>query len=985
LIARSSTWASPSARVNLLLQAGLPAGRLGRAGAVLQAAAAAGKELLLPLADARLADPVAPGALGLWHDRAMSTYVRLVLAPFAVCLVMSVVPFKASAAAKTVVGGDVVGLSATRTVLKPVRVTRAVTVPAASGAGLQASAVGALLVTVEVSGARQGGRVSVGTPGEAGVAVVEYGRGSSSSGSAVVKVGVGGKLTVKASGGAPRVTVKVGGWVPRTSGLVVPPSARGAAVSGGGSNRKVQLTGSSGAPVGSEAVLVALQVQGARKAGTVRLGSSSSMVGSFGRGGGDVLVLARPGADGSLAVGLSSGARKVTARVVAWSATGGQLTAAPAATAAGSVSATKRVALRGRFGVPATAVRAVVVSAVSKAGTTLQVVPLDAKGAGRVVSPGGRANVAVQGWIADPGGSSSSYVPRAGTVVLGAGDVVAASTGSLTLDRSSDVPKVGGHVFVRIAAEGASAAGRVTSVTKAGGRTVLGIEPVSLDKAFSDFDAHYDGPITIASGTGDPRSLRLDGRESGFSPRGLLGSVPLGTAGIFDCDLGVDVPRITSWSLSLEDGSTYFDLNLGSRSIDFQTKGRLVAKLGLSGGTAEVKCALSDDFKKKLPQIPPIQLGSTPFALKIGPAASITAKAPFGPSEITGTARFAAGFSYIDGRKNVLNAVGVGIDTKTPPGALTLKAGVEASIGPAVVFDGPIRIDPNVSLTAGGKITAGPPEQDSDGQLLGPRCIDITANGFVDLGAQVAIKFFDFLKVDASFSAPPYETPKLNLYKGPCWGYEGSVAYSLTGNNLIPGLTIAYDQGVTLSMIGGQPARFIGSPGGGYVVQPYRWSAYNRTKRFYRFNGGDCNGRLADQAQGSGAGTRLLPSDGTKARPSGGAPIYGQILVFRLGELEFEPVNYLSIWPAQGEINADGQPQRLPGVTYGFDCSGNRSEEPGTERVAYITGSNPSIPATEAVPPAISLTTVGPRDASDANGAEERVTYNLHRVEVPRP
>jgi hypothetical protein len=540
---------------------------------------------------------------------------------------------------------------------------------------------------------------------------------------------------------------------------------------------------------------------------------------------------------------------------------------------------------------------------------------------------------------AGPVPPQTSYVARPGTVVMSAEDVVSAGPGTVTLAEGVTPPKVGGHVFGRVEKEDASFLGRVDAVDWVGGRPVLQVTPAPLSDGFSDFDEEYDGPITLASGDGSPsRSVQ----------RALSASVPLGGKEFFECNGGVDVPAVTGWSLNLEDATTHFDLDLGSRSLDFSTKGRLVAKLNLTAGKGTLTCELSDALLKKLPRFP-VVIGN--FQLTFGPAASLTASGASTPTELSATARFAAGFSYIDGSTSSLHAVGLGGTAESGPPSLEMKAGVKAKLGLNDLIENATPIDPSASVTAGAKLALAPPEGDGqEGELRGPRCIDLTASGVVDVGVNVAVSFFP----DISLEVPAYETPKLALYKGRCYGYEGTVTVRQhSRDEPVPGHSPGYetDNTATITMDATKPARYGLNSGNGLtgtVMQPYTWTASTHdaglsytsegvTCEYYRYNH-------------SGAGRRPGPGEIAGEYPA---------------------------WPLIFDENGFGTSEwRLDGLTgHGsHTCPDAPDSDPTgvvvvTGRTGYVTGQNPMT--------LDQLT--GTVDEGTAT-----TTYDLQRVEVDR-
>lgn len=687
---------------------------------------------------------------------------------------------------------------------------------------------GAVVLAVRVSGARRTGQVTLGPAGGKLGSAIAYRRDGVTTATAVVKLGRQEKLAVRASGGAPRVSIRATGWFPKTSSVVVPPLARSVTRRG---KRFTKL-----GPAGADAVILAVTTTGARRAGTLSLANGAA-VASYGRGRNTAIVLAAPSSDGSVTLTARGGKPKLSARLVGWSSAGGQLTAAPAPKVVGTLGGPRKLRLRGRGGIPASSVRSAVVSAQSAAGSLLQVVELDRAGRGRVVSPGGRAKVVAVGWVADPGGAKVSYDAKPGTVVLAAGDVISAGPRSLVLDRTATVPPRGGHVFAAVPGEAGSAVGRVDDVTRERGRTVLAVSGAPLEHAFERFDVKFDGPTAaLASAQAVRASRRTHARASA-----LTTSIPVARKEIVACAIGAGVPLLTDLSLDLEDNNVHFDFNLADRLIDFGIRGRFVAHMGMTGGSTDLKCSLGSALTDKLEL--PILLPGTPFKLRVGPVLSLSAKAPTEAS-LTGIARFAAGFSYIDGQSSSYAAAGLGGDVTKPPESLTLKAGAQVSVGPAVVFEAPIEVDPRASIGIGAKVDVGEPEATAAGRLWGPRCVDVTGSGYIDIGPEVTLSFFDAKTVKWE-AKKTFESERTPFYRGPCWGLVGSVVFTDTGRQWSGSQWADYNDQITIQALPGHPARYNGDVTSGMISQPLQYQGEQHVVHGYETDQGLCttNGR----------------------------------------------------------------------------------------------------------------------------------------------
>ena len=158
-------------------------------------------------------------------------------------------------------GGDVITLPAPRTALASTRVgTSWRRVPAASGAGLPAIGVAAVLVSVKVSSASRTGTLALRPTGasSSGHGVVSY-RSGSTSGLSLVKLGLSDSIDLRTTAGRPAVSVKVVGYVPETAPLVVPSPPRAPVTTDiSRATKNVQLAGRGSVPASATALVVAV-------------------------------------------------------------------------------------------------------------------------------------------------------------------------------------------------------------------------------------------------------------------------------------------------------------------------------------------------------------------------------------------------------------------------------------------------------------------------------------------------------------------------------------------------------------------------------------------------------------------------------------------------------------------------------------------------------------------------------------------------------
>ena len=353
-------------------------------------------------------------------------------------------PGAAAAQQRVVFAGDIVAQAGSTTLLKPTRLKGTRSIMVAGRAELAAGAAGSVFVTVRVTNAKGGGRLLLGPAGGSAQSVVVFPKGSMTGGT-LVRVGKGDRITIRATSGAPTVSVTLTAWIPKTSAFVAPraPVSVGATRGASGAKR-FTVAGNGSVPADTTAVLLAVRTTRARRPGELKAGpagSPAAAVAAYGRGESVSLILALPGAGGAVDIRASAGSPVVSAQVVAWAAVPSEVVAATGAKRIGRVRGIVRIKLAGRYGIPATSVRSALVAVFRQGSSTLQVVSLDAAGRGRVSSPGGSATATVVGWLANPGASAVSYLPKAETTILGPGEIVAASEDGILLDRVGHRPE----------------------------------------------------------------------------------------------------------------------------------------------------------------------------------------------------------------------------------------------------------------------------------------------------------------------------------------------------------------------------------------------------------------------------------------------------------------------------------------------------------------------------------------------------------------
>ncbi len=130
---------------------------------------------------------------------------------------------------------------------------------------------------------------------------------------------------------------------------------------------------------------------------------------------------------------------------------------------------------------------------------------------------------------------------------------------------------------------------------------------------------------------------------------------------------------------------------------------------------------------------------------------------------------------------------------------------------------------------------------------MGPRCLDLSAGPFVQIGAGVAVAFLP----DISIDIPAWEPFAEVLWKGPCVGYSGTVTYRVNEVRDWGSCTSEYchiqsstDQTMVKTLVPQMAhfGRFYDYTGawGAPLAQPYTWT-YQESSTL-RWSGSNCYG-----------------------------------------------------------------------------------------------------------------------------------------------
>ena len=727
-------------------------------------------------------------------------------------------------------GGDVTALPRPRTLRAASSLTKRWTSVPVSMASVPADGVGALLVEAVVRRAKRSGSIAARPAGAAGPGtLVSTYTERGGVGTTVVALGPDDSFEVRASRGSPVTTVRVVGWAPATSQLIV-----GATEPTSLTLRdEVEVVPLPEVPDGTGVALVRIETN-AKRQGVLRAwraGTPVPTIGSaFGAGRSVTWDVVAAGDNAALALRSTHPGVEVTVSALAWTAATSTIEPVAdvrlARIASGKV---RTVKLRGRGAVPADAsqvwsslaappgARVRIWNRSSASGTPaydfrssgsaaplLLPVPGNGKIAVRISDVRGDATLLAHAAGVVPVGQQVLLEPREGTHLIPSAGLESFDLPNVVLAATEDPVAVDDHLQVR-GPDGLPYTLRVTTVTPLadGGQSVT-VDAATLPDAFADLRLTY----------GRPQQPDVEP-----TPRRVSGAPPLAAGlpgGEWECSPEVALP---SFALDFS-GSPYLDVNLSAGTVDFSLKGAVAATLGWQGSVGG-----SCQYSGTLAQIP---VGALPVALTLSPSAT----ASFTPAEaasvtIHATSRVYTSL-YYDGSDPITGrslAADADVEATLGDGSAQLDLGLEASIGPAVV--GVFTVGPQGSVTLGTSLRLAPPTPEDDPfgrHLAGPRCVDLTNTLYAEFGASVLVPFLPDVQLDIG----RYDTPPVTLYRGPCIGYSGTITYDWRGSSEPGHLTCdgvgpscgEYEHLVVKTLAPGL-ASF---PPWGYVAQPYAWT-----------------------------------------------------------------------------------------------------------------------------------------------------------------
>jgi hypothetical protein len=399
---------------------------------------------------------------------------------------------------------------------------------------------------------------------------------------------------------------------------------------------------------------------------------------------------------------------------------------------------------------------------------------------------------------------------------------VSQGVGQVTVGPTADPVVAGGHVMVRPPG-GAPYVARVESVTNlTGGNRRLALTSAELPAAFDDYTARYVGhatePVaTTASGAAEPG-------VDGFPTPSDVG-LTFFEGRYWSCSESgesVDPGQILDFSVEYS-GDVNLDVSLSERRLDFSVKGGIEATLTISNLTS-VWCTLDADLP--IPQIP---IGATGLTIKFGGTGTLSLSRDAdkqGSVTLTGATRIYAALWYDDGATVRDASMGTsGVITMRVEGiAARIDLGVNIEVGPAEVPGLEDIVDAQGSITFGlGYQIARPMSPlGSDFQYRGPSCYDGTNAPFVAVGLAVLAPFFPDVSVDVARK----DFAPATFYKGPCYGYTGTITHTEKIDDTIncqpEGCSVyRHDRSLTITLTPG-----VGQFSAGQLHQPFTWQGH---------------------------------------------------------------------------------------------------------------------------------------------------------------
>lgn len=757
----------------------------------------------------------------------------------------------------TLPGASIVPVSPT--VLFKGKAKKARTVAVAGRAGLPNDGAGAAVVDVTSQGQVFLWSAGGSKPSTATVA--------GPTGVAVVRLGTGGDLTVQGGGG--RVTVTLLGWLPETSDVLLVPERRVLARKlRKGSSVAVKVTD---ALTPSDPSAVLLRVRATKKEGEIGVGPYGPPVKvptlTYGPSVRDTVTWVSLGSGGRVSLkNLAGPSSQVEVDVLGW-ATPGALTA-PASTriASGKVKANKKkmVKVPSPTGTGAAWVRLTVPSpgragslwlygeggpaaatkldlTQGRAGIATALLRVPASGKVTLRSKSGEALKFVLDLVArlprNPAEDATRMVLPATTRLAGPSDVISATSTSVTLRPGTDTPPVGGHLVIAPSSDArfAGLIGKVTGVAPGAGKTVVTYADAAIHEAFVDFDTEYHGGVSADALQARPRPGD-HARAAGLSD--IVG-IGIGNIGALECTASGIAFSALDFGLTGLYGDFSFDLS--SRQAHFELGGTATATASAALSPGSVSCTLDYEFPGRIPA----------GWLGVGVHAGLTVSLS---TTDTGTASYSAsapatiGFDYDDGDVTNLSSLdfsGTG-QLDAPETTLTISPYVGLIIG----FVKDLKVaDATVALDLAANVVFGPHPR-----YVGDQCNAIRFAPTLNISAGIELEWFP----DLSFSIAQIPLADIDLWRGPCLGYSGSVSFKAEESFTVPEAQATTTvEGTLEAVVSSDPSRPVERTSGGGALNlglNSSWTAdYDRSHQYSYTGAPPCGYTITDSGSGAGA------------------------------------------------------------------------------------------------------------------------------------
>ena len=643
------------------------------------------------------------------------------------------------------------------------------------------------------------------------------------TGVAVVRLGTGGDLTVQ--GGGRRVTVTLLGWLPETSDVLLVPDRRiFDGKLGHGASAPLTVTDSL-TPSGASGVLLRVRAV-TKKKGALGVGPLGTQVKvptlTYSRSVRDTVTWVGLGAGGKVTLkNLAGPASRVAVDVLGW-ATPGALTV-PASTriADGKVKAKRKrtVKVPGAASVGAGWVRLTVPApkvdgslfvygeggkaAASRltltkgsAGAVTALVRVPTSGKVTIASKARKPLKFVLDLVAGlpraPAEGATRMVLPATTRLGGPSDVISHTATTVTLRAGTDTPPVGGHLVLAPSSDArfGGLIAKVTAVAPGAGSVVVAYTPAAIHEAFDDFDTEYHGAVSEPAA---PHARRAGARAAAA---GLGDTIGIGSELIPGLSCSASGIAFSSLEFGLTGVHGDFTFDLSARRAHFELGGTATASASASLLPGSVSCTLEYEFPLRL------AVGWLGIGFHAGVTVSLSTSG-------TGTASYSAsapatiGFDYNAGNVTNLSHLdfsGTG-HVNAPETSLTISPFVGIVLGFAKDLE---LADPTIAIDLAANVIFGPHPR-----YVGDQCNAIRYAPTLDITAGIDFTWFP----DVSFTLAQIPLGEVDLWRGPCLGYAGTVRFLVEESTTSSDAVSTTSVESTLEAVGETPTPAIPSNG----------------------------------------------------------------------------------------------------------------------------------------------------------------------------